>query len=148
MSDSRAIRKLKFPNLTKKQYEPIRFHFLNKISVYFTLISSFFFHFLFQIVLTNYTSGSTFLGKQFCKMTELFWVIPTFCISVFQFQATKLFVIDEISICLHDLKVFFKVFPASHKLWKGGTKHLGVNQFCRTAEKYLVIPFYISILET
>ena len=51
-------------------------------------------------------------------MTELFLVIPPFCISVFQFEGHKFCVIDEISMSLHDLEVFFSAFQNFLELWR------------------------------
>ena len=49
-------------------------------------------------------------------MTELFLVMLPFFISVFQFEGSKFFVTDEVSMCSHDLEVFFPAFQDFLKL--------------------------------
>ena len=116
ISDSRAITKFKFSNLkNSKNLDSIFLITLQFILHYLAVLFPFSFPNFPQIIQVGLIS----LGKLFCKMTELFWVILPFCTSVFQFEGPKLFVTDEISICLHDLEGFFTAFQNFHKFAKG-----------------------------
>ena len=89
--------------------------FINKVSVYFTLFSSAFANVFFKI-LSNYTCGSNFLGgNNFVKWLNYFWSSPH---SVFQYFNLK--GPNKISMCLHNLEVFFSVLRNLLKLgrWK------------------------------
>ena len=137
LTGSRAITKFKFLNLKKnKNLDSIFLITFQCILHYLAVLFSFSFPDFSEII----QAGLISLWKLFCKMTELFWVIPTFCNSVFQFEGLKLFVTDEISICLHDLEGFFTVFQNFHKFAKGELISWGEPTL-----HYLVIPFYILV---